>query len=117
MAVWGTGNGTNGADDEQIATEVSAGVWALEISGLFGIEVTARPGGDLEQVEKAVDEEMARFLAGGPTAEELERAKAQQIAAFVRGIERIGGFGGKSDILAMNQTYRGSPDYYQTVLK
>ena len=32
-------------------------------------------------------------------------------------MERIGGFGGKSDILAMNQTYRGDPDFYQTILK
>jgi len=47
----------------------------------------------------------------------LQRAKAGNLAEFVRGIERIGGFGGKSDILAMNQTYRGSPDFYQTQLK
>jgi zinc protease len=103
--------------EEQIATDVSAYVWALEISGLFGITVTARPGEDLGKIEKAVNEELARFLAAGPTPEELERAKAQQIAAFVRGIQRIGGFGGKSDILAMNETYRGSADYYRTIWK
>jgi len=102
---------------EQTATDASAIVWGGEISGLFGITVTARPGGDLKKVEQAVDEELARFLASGPTPEELERAKAQQFAGFVRGIQRIGGFGGKSDILAMNQTYRGSPDYYQAIWK
>src|ERR1043166_4257582 len=103
--------------EEQIATDASAFVWGGEISGLFGITVTARPGGDLKKVEQAIDEEWARFLASGPTPEELERAKAQQFAGFVHGIQRIGGFGGKSDILAMNQTYRGSPDYYQTIWK
>jgi zinc protease len=103
--------------DEQIATHVSAYVDPREISGQFGIVVTARPGGDLARIEKAVDEEVARFLAKGPTQEELQLAKAGHVAAFVRGIERIGGFGGKSDILAMNQTYRGDPAFYQTTLK
>jgi len=103
--------------DEQIATAVSASVDANEISGQFTITVTARPGGDLARIEKAVDEEVARFLAEGPTAAELERAKAQEIAGFVRGIERIGGFGGKSDVLAQNETFRGRPDFYQTPLR
>ena len=39
------------------------------------------------------------------------------MARFIRGIERIGGFGGKSDILAMNQVYGGSPDMYKTTLQ
>ena len=103
--------------DEQIATTVSAYVDPREISGQFGIVVTARPGEGLERIEKAVNEEVARFLAGGPTRDELRRAKAGYIAGFVRGAERIGGFGGKSDILAMNQTYRGDPDFYQTILQ
>src|SRR6266568_745869 len=90
--------------DDQIATDVSAYAWTEEISGLFGIVVTARPDGDLAAIEKAVDEEVARFLAKGPTRAELERAQAQELAGFIRGSERIGGFGGKSDILAMNET-------------
>ena len=35
----------------------------------------------------------------------------------MRGVERIGGFGGKSDILARNQIYGGRPDHYKTALK
>src|SRR5881394_3134098 len=103
--------------DEQIATAVSAYVDPREISGQFGIVVTARPDGDLERIEKSVDEEVARLLAKGPTEAELQRAKAGHFATFVRGIERVGGFGGKSDILAMNQTFRGDPEFYQTPLK
>ena len=103
--------------DDQSATDVSAFVDPREISGQFWIVATARPGGDLARIEKAVDEEVARLLAQGPTQPELRRAKAGYVAAFVRGSERIGGFGGKSDILAMNQTYRGKPEFYQTILK
>jgi zinc protease len=103
--------------DDQTATSVSASVDPNEISGQFQIVATARPGEDLAKVEKAIDEEVARFLAEGPTAEELQRVKAGKIAGFVRGIERIGGFGGKSDVLAMNQTFRGRPDFFNVTLK
>ena len=99
--------------DDQIATDVSAAVDGREISGQFMITATAKPGENLAMIEKAVDEEVANFLAKGPSAKELERAKAGKLAGFVRGIERIGGFGGKSDILAMNQTFRGDPEFYQ----
>ena len=79
--------------DDQSATDVSSFVDRREISGQFWIVATARPGDDVARIEKAVDEEVARLLATGPTQEELQRAKAGYIANFVRGSERIGGFG------------------------
>jgi zinc protease len=103
--------------DEQLATEVSAEVDAHEISSQFVITVTAKAGGDLDRIEADVNQELQRLLDQGATPEELQRAKTGEIAQFVTGIERIGGFGGKSDILAMNQTYRGDPGFYQTILK
>ena len=102
--------------DDQIATDVAAYAWLREIAGQFIIQATARPGVELAKVEQAIDEELARFLAEGPTEKELKRVKTQYRARFVRGIERIGGFGGKSDVLAMNQVYAGSPDFYKTTL-
>ncbi len=68
-------------------------------------------------MEKEVDEELVRFLKNGPTPEEMQRVKAQYQANFIRGIERIGGFGGKSDRLAESQVYRGSADAYKISLK
>jgi zinc protease len=56
-------------------------------------------------------------LKDGPTAEELQRVKTGYDAHFIRGIERIGGFGGKSDRLAQNEVFRGNPDAYKTSLK
>ncbi|NOY58635.1 MAG: insulinase family protein [Calditrichaeota bacterium] len=102
---------------DQIATKVNAYVYGREIAGQFFIEVTAKPGQDLAQVEKAMDEELNDLLQNGPTEKELERVKTQYIAGFVRGIERIGGFGGKSDILAKNQVFAGDPGFYKTTLK
>ncbi len=103
--------------DEQIASSVSAYVDAREIAGQFVIVATARPGVPLAKVEKAVDEELARFLAKGPTADELARVKTQTEAAFIRGLERIGGFGGKSDTLAMHQVFLGRADAWKDMLE
>ena len=102
--------------DDKIATNVAAYIDIREIAGLFYIEVTANPGEGLDKIEQAVNEELSKFLKTGPTLEELDRAKTAYEANFVRGIERIGGFGGKSDILAQNQVYMGSADYYKTTL-
>jgi zinc protease len=102
--------------DDQIATDVEADVDQREINSQFGITVTLRPGQDLRKAEAAVHEELSRLMEKGPTEEELQRVKTQYFAGFIRGLERIGGFGGVSDILAMNETYRGSPDFYKTIL-
>lgn len=103
--------------DDQIATDVQAVASLSEIGGVFFIQASARPGESLAKVEKAIDEEMARFLAEGPTAAELQRVKTEYRARFIRGIERIGGFGGKSDVLAKNLVHAGSPDHYKITLK
>ncbi len=102
--------------NDQIATDVAAFVWPGEIASVFVVQATVRPQGDFAKVEKAIDEELSRFLAQGPTETELKRIKVQYRANFVRGIERIGGFGGKSDILAENMVYGGRPDFYKTTL-
>src|SRR5467141_5114780 len=103
--------------DDQFETDASAFVDLREIGGQFRAQATARPGQGLGQVEKELDEELARFLKDGPTAEELQRVKTQYDADFIRGVERIGGFGGKSDRLAQSQVFRGSPDAYKISLK
>ena len=103
--------------DDQIATGVKAYLDAMEIGGLFVIEATAQPGCDLAAVEEAIHEELERFLRKGPTAKELERVRTQHLARFVRGLERIGGFGGKSDILARSEVFGGSPDFYKRRLE
>ena len=99
--------------DEQTATDVDASLDLREIGGLFVVEAGVRPGTDPTKVEKALDEELARFLAAGPTAAELDRAKSLVRAGFIRGVERIGGFGGKSDVLARGEVYAGRPDFYK----
>ena len=96
--------------DDQIATDVGAFVLSREFGSMFLVFATAQPGQDLAEVEAVLEEELRAFLASGPTPEELARAQASQRASFIRGVERIGGFGGKSDVLAASEVYLGSPD-------
>ena len=97
--------------DEQVASEVSAFNYSLEIAGLLGIIATARPGVPLAKLESLIHEEVSRVAEKGPTEEELARIKAKREFDFVSGLERIGGFGGKADRLAMYNTYLGGPDF------
>lgn len=99
--------------DEQIATEVSASVWGKELGSQFLIVATAKPDGDLAKVERAIREELERLLAQGPSKEEVERAQLTYRADFLRGIERVGGFGGKSDVLAYGEVFYGNPEAYK----
>ena len=96
--------------DDQVATSVFAGTSESEIGSQFLVMVTAKPGQDLGAIERVVDEEMARLLRDGPSAEELERARTVTGAGLVRGLERIGGFGGTSDRLAEEDQLRAPAD-------
>ncbi len=101
---------------DRTATAVGAFIGPFEIASQIMLFATVKPGEDPAKVEKALDEEIAAFLAKGPTPAELERIKTSNYAGFARGIERIDGFGGKSYILAESLVYGGSPEFYKTRL-
>ena len=103
--------------DDQIASDVTVYNDTREIGSQFYVQVTARPGHNLDEIEKEVDEELARFLKEGPTPAELERVRTQYMANFLRGVERIGGFGGESDRLAEYAVYTGDPGGYKVTLQ
>ncbi len=103
--------------EDQIATSVSAYIAPGEIASQFFVIATARPGESLAKLEKAIREELDLFLEKGPRKKELERAKTAHHARFIRGIERIGGFGGKSDVLASNEVFFGDPGHHKVSQK
>jgi zinc protease len=99
--------------DKELATAVQSFQNSAEISGWFAVIATARPGVTVEQLEKIVTDEIARLAKTGPTVAELERAKTKQQYNFVTGLERIGGFGGKADLLNQYNTFLGDPDMFE----
>lgn len=102
---------------DQLATSATSNNDSSEIAGQFDLTLTARPGVDLHKLETAADEELRGLMKSGPSAAELDLAKTAILARFTRIVERVGGFGGKSDLLASCATYTGNPDCYKDYLK
>jgi len=102
---------------DQLATSAVASDDASEIGGQFDMTLTARPGADVAKMERIADEELQALMKNGPTEAELRLAKTTILAQYTRMIERVGGFGGKSDLLASCQTYTGNPDCYKIYLQ
>jgi zinc protease len=103
--------------DDQTASNVYAYLDDREISSQFVIIVNAKPGITLDSLDHTINRELSKVFATGVTAAELERAKTTYFSDFIKGMETIGGFGGKSDILAQYETYNSSADHYKTVQK
>ncbi len=101
---------------EQLVDQVSAGAYASQLGSNFVVMATVKQGVDPARVEAIIQQEIDRLVAEGPSAEELERAKTTARAGFIRGIERIGGFGGKADALAECAVFTGDPGCFRTSL-
>jgi len=97
----------------QIATDVAAFQDGTRIDGKFEIFATARPGHELGELQRVVDEELRKLADQGPTAREVERARNTFEAQFLSRMERVGGFGGKADQLNFYNYFAGTPDYFQ----
>jgi zinc protease len=98
--------------DQRVATDVAAGQNSREMAGFAQITSTAAPGHTLEEIERAILEEVARVAAEGPTEDEIERGRAQAEAQFMFRLQTVGGFGGKSDQLNAYNVLLGDAAYF-----
>ncbi|HEX4801836.1 MAG TPA: pitrilysin family protein, partial [Sphingomicrobium sp.] len=102
--------------DEKIAVAVSAQMTALQRDGIFNVSAYVKPGVDPAVVSKRLDEIMADYIAKGPTADEVQRAVMSEVSDDIRGLEEVGGFGGKAVSLAQGQTFAHDSDFYKKTL-
>ncbi len=98
--------------EKGLATSVSATMNDSEIASTFDVVVMLKPGADQAVVEREVDLALNEMMEKGPGAAELARAQTSALTGYSRSIERLGGFGGRSDLLAESMTFGGSPDAY-----
>jgi zinc protease len=99
--------------ERRIATEVMAAQNSRELTGFWQLVATAAPGHHLRELEDAIDIELAKFVDEGPTAEEVERGRAQAEAQFVYRLQTLGGFGGKSDQLNAYSVFLDDPGFFE----
>src|SRR5678816_1017450 len=97
--------------DSQIASTALVFQSGNEDVGSFQAFVVPRAGHTLTELENAVDQVIAKFINEGPTAEELQRAKAGLELGFLRGLESNLG---KADQLLDGAVFHGDPGYYST---
>ena len=99
--------------DRQIAQEVFASSPAQELAGRFQVVSSAKPGTTLADLETIIDQEVARVQATPPTQEEVDRFYNEVEAAFIFGLQNIGGNGSKSDQLNLYNIMRGTPAWFE----
>jgi zinc protease len=97
--------------EKQVASDVSASDTALGLGGYFSIDVVANPGHTLEEIQPLIQQVIDDVKKNGLTPDEVDRAKRNILADFLRGVERIGGFGGKADLLNNYEMWVGDPGY------
>ena len=98
---------------KQLATNISASIWPAEIAGVFMIDATAKKGVSLEELDQAIQKTLRKFLREGPTKDELHRAKMAYATRFISGVEKVGHFSGKANLLASGQVYANDPGIFK----
>lgn len=99
--------------DEELASNVYYYTNESEIGGQFFLIADAKPGVSLSKINDIINQELKKVFTTGVTVAEVERTKANYFVQFLRGIETMGGFGSKNDILSQSETFAGSPDAYK----
>ncbi len=102
--------------DEKIAVGVSAYLSPLQRAGIFTVNASVTPGVDPAKVSKRLDEIIADYIANGPSADEVQRAVMSEVSGRIRGLEQVGGFGGKAVSLSEGQTLAHDSDFYKKSL-
>ncbi len=95
----------------QVAQSVSCSSMSLKLTGVTNCVITAKPGIKPEDLEATVWKEIDRLKTEGPTAEEVEAAKAGEMTRKIAGLQRLGGFGGVADTLDAYNQYTGDPGF------
>jgi zinc protease len=75
--------------DKKIAQDVAAYQSSMLLGGQLLVTATAKPGHTLDELARAIDQEIARLRSEGPTAEEVEGARNKQLAEFYRGLDSL----------------------------
>ncbi len=86
--------------DQQIATNASVFNYELQMASIFGVTVDVKDG-----------------VGEGPSKDEVKLVSTKRRASIIRGLEEVGGFGGKADTLASGEFIAGDPNYFKTELE
>jgi zinc protease len=98
----------------KLAQSVTVHHGSRALGGSFEIAYTAMPGHTLAEIEKVIDEELAKLRTSPPAAEELERARNQIKTDLVRSMEPLAGLASR---LLYYETLAGDAAYLRRDLE
>ena len=98
---------------DQTAVRAAAFLQNFHRVGMFEVQVDVKPGVDAAQVAQRLDAIIADFIRTGPTQDEVQRVVMTEVAGRIRGLEQVGGFGGKAVALAEGALYADDPEFYK----
>jgi zinc protease len=108
-------------DQERIAIDVDGWRPSAMDPTLLWLSTTLTPDADVARAEAILNEELARVVENGVTAEELQKAKNISVANFWRTLKTING---KAQALGSFETYQGdyarlftAPQRYEAVTR
>jgi zinc protease len=97
--------------DEMLAQSVGAWQFSMQLGSLFRVDAAASDASiPLERLERAVEEEIERLKADGPSAAELERVVAQAETEAVASLQRLTE---RADRLNAYDAHLGDPDGFE----
>ncbi len=97
--------------EKQICQDVSVVQQSYTLGSVFQLTATVKPDKTTAEVEKAIDEELARFAAEGPTAAEVAATQNSIYSATVTSLENFGGFSGVADRLNQYNHHLKDPGF------
>ena len=95
-------------DQQQLATGVRGGLGPMLDPGLFELSSQPRKGVPVEKLESAIYAELTKLQTDGPTPDELQKAKNQEIAGYYRSLRSIAG---RAQVIGSQEVISG--DYHK----
>jgi predicted Zn-dependent peptidase len=92
--------------EKQIAQDVAAYILPTEATGMLLLHATAKEDTDIDTIEAAIDEEIARIAGDGITEDELTRAKNRAEVEFAHQLEN---YDMRADLIGMLTTFFDDP--------
>src|ERR1700744_6580091 len=97
--------------EKQIAQSADCTLDSLRLASVAECDVIARPGIKPEDLQREIEVELRAIREQGPTAAELDGARNTHLTGLIRGLQRLGGFGGVADRMDYYNYYTGDPGY------
>ncbi len=94
--------------DKQLAQSVQVSQGSQSLSSVFDIEVVARPGASLDDIEALVDAEIERLAKEPPTAAEVAQARATIETQLLQRMEKVTSL---ADLVNHYNQMAGDPGY------